>query len=220
MKTIATFLLCWLSAAGAAQPLVWQGVITHAQTKQPIEHVNIYAPQNDVGAVSDVTGRFSISLEKLPDTLVISCIGFATVKWPLRSTSAAFLTIALEPQSGLLPEVSVSALKKAAIIYPPEYSVVDYELYEGLPLLLVCKNSLSGYWLVALDEQDQVRGELKLKRLQPEALAKSCLGGVYLLSDNGAHVIKVVNGMPVMAESISLLQYNQLVLPCVAANTQ
>jgi hypothetical protein len=215
-----TLLLCFLSATAIAQPFVIRGAITDLGKKQPIEHVNIYAPQNEVGAVSDAAGNFVLNLPKLPDTLVISCIGFATIKWPLRSAPAAPLAIVLHPQSDLLPEVSVSALKKAKVIYPPEYSVVDYELYQGLPLLLVCKNSLSGYWLVALDENDQIRGELRLKRLQPEALFKSCLGGIYLIMSNGAYVVELHEGVPVLTEIVTLHQINQLILPCVGANDQ
>jgi len=215
-----TLLLCCLSATAVAQSFTFHGAITHAQTKQPVEYVNIYAPQNNVGAVSDAAGNFSLTLSTLPDTLVISCIGFATVRWPLPSVPAVAISIVLHPQSGLLPEVSVSALKKAEVIYTPEYSVVDYELYQGMPLLLVCKNSLSGYWLVALDENDQIRGELRLKRLHPEALFKSCLGGIYLIMSNGAYGVELNEGMPVLTESVTLHQINQLILPCVGANDQ
>ena len=133
---------------------------------------------------------------------------------------AAGLAIALEPQSGLLPEVAISASKKAEVIYAPEYSVVDYELYDGLPLLLVCKNSLSGHWLVALDENDRVTGELKLKGMHPNALVKSCLGGIYVLSNQEAYGVDAPDGVPVLTETISIQQYNQLVLPCVGVNDQ
>lgn len=215
-----TLLLCCLSAAVVAQPFSIRGVITDAQKKQPVEHVNIYTPQNEVGAISDAGGGFSLNLTKFPDTLVISCIGYATIKRPLRSAPVAPIAIILQPQSGLLPEVTVSALKKTEVIYAPEYSVVDYELYEGLPLLLVCKNSLSGHWLVALDEKDRVTGELKLKGMQPTALAKSCLGGVYVLSNQEAYGVEVINGTPALTETVSIQQYNQLVLPCVGVNEQ
>jgi len=220
MKTTITLLLCCLSAVAVAQPSAIRGVITDAQKKQPIEHVNIYAPQNEVGAVSDAAGGFSLNLTKFPDTLVISCIGFATIKWPLRSAPAAPIAIILQQQSGLLPEVSVSALKKAEVIYTPEYSVVDYELHEGRPLLLVCKNSLSAHWLVALDETDRVTGELKLKGLQPNALTKSCLEGIYLHTNLQIYGVEVAEGAPRLAETVSIQQYNQLVVPCVGVNDQ
>ncbi len=220
MKTTITLLLCCLSAAAAAQSISIRGVITDAQKKLPIEHVNIYAPQNEVGAVSDAEGGFSLNLTQFPDTLVISCIGYATIKWPLQSAPIAPIAIALQPQSGLLPEVSVSALKKAEVIYTPEYSVVDYELHEGRPLLLVCKNSLSGHWLVALDETDRVTGELKLKGLHPNALTKSCLGGIYLLTSYETYGVEVSEGAPRLAETVSIQQYNQFVVPCVGVNDQ
>ena len=215
-----TLLLCFLSATAIAQPFVIRGAITDLEKKQPVEHVNIYAPRNEVGAVSDAAGNFVLTLSELPDTLVISCIGFATIKWPLRAVSTAPLAIVLHPQSGLLPEVSVSAFKKAEVIYPPEYSVVDYELYQGLPLLLVCKNSLSGYWLVVLDENNRITGELKLKSLRPEALTKSCLGGIYLLTSHEAYGVEVPDKAPVLTETVNIQQYNQLVLPCVGVNEQ
>lgn len=211
---------CCLSATAVAQPFIIRGVITDLEKKQPVEHVNIYAPQNEVGVVSDAAGNFVLTLSKLPDTLVVSCIGFATIKWPLRALPAAPLAMVLRPQSGLLPEVSVSALKKAKVIYPPEYSVVDYELYEGRPVLLVCKNSLSGHWLVALDENDRIMGELKLKGVQPNALSKSCLGRIYVLSNREAYGVEVFNGVPLLTETVSIQQYNQLVLPCVGVNEQ
>ncbi len=218
MKTILTLFFCCLSAGLLAQISSIHGSITHAQSGKPVEFVNIYAPGNNTGAVSDADGNFTINLAVFPDTLVVSFVGFATLRLPLESKPDHKLAISLQPQTGLLPEVAVSALKKAEVIYPATYSVVDYELYQGLPLLLVCKNSLSGYWLVALDEHDQVRGEIKLRHLHPESLVKSCLGGIYLLLENGAYRIEVAEGIPLLAENIGLQQYRRLILPCVAAN--
>lgn len=218
MKTIFTLCLGCFCAALAAQPFMIQGSIVDAKTNAPLANANIYAPQNKRGTASDEGGRFSIELARLPDTLVISHLGFTTIRRVIANAPGTSLIFQLEPQSNILPEVGVSAVRSAEVIYTTSHSVVDYELQEGLPLLFVYKNSLSGYWLVALGANDEVLGELQLRRMHPEALVKSCLGGVYLLLPNGAYYVDVLDGKPVLEEQLSLQQYNQLILPCVAAN--
>lgn len=63
-------------------------------------------------------------------------------------------------------------------------------------------------------------GELKLKGVQPNALSKSCLGRIYVLSNREAYGVEVFNGVPLLTETVSIQQYNQLVLPCVGVNEQ
>lgn len=76
LKIITAIIL--LLAASATQAQTLKGTVTNADTKQPIQYVNIGVPGGNTGTVSDENGQYEL---QIPDslnqkTIRFSCIGY------------------------------------------------------------------------------------------------------------------------------------------------
>jgi TonB-linked SusC/RagA family outer membrane protein len=98
-------LLLFCSATINAQQKTISGIITEAANGEPILGANIHlkgAPS--IGAVSDLNGRFSLSVPENAKTLVVTYIGFVTQELPIDKTT---FTIALKESVTDLDELVV-----------------------------------------------------------------------------------------------------------------
>ncbi|HOK98810.1 MAG TPA: TonB-dependent receptor [Bacteroidales bacterium] len=97
MKKIAiNFLLVLFTSA------VWSqthkkifGYITDIATGEPIIGSTIWLKQGDVGTHTNSQGYYSLPVKKLPDTLMISCIGYQTLRVPLTQVNDSVLSFTL-----------------------------------------------------------------------------------------------------------------------------
>ena len=60
----------------SAQQYKISGVVIDSALKTPIEYANIWIGNQEGGAISDKYGIFTLVLQKKPDTLFVSCIGY------------------------------------------------------------------------------------------------------------------------------------------------
>src|ERR1035437_3073020 len=84
------------------------GVITDAETKQPLVGVsvaNLSTNGQKFGTVTDLSGKFSIDVADVNSTLVITYIGYE--KQEIKPGTSTFLSIELKPVSTSLNEVVV-----------------------------------------------------------------------------------------------------------------
>lgn len=77
-------------------------------TGEPLVGVSLFLKQNGTSAVSDSEGRYDIAFSILPDTLVISYLGYQKKEIAIQSAPRSELVIALEHVSTRLNEVTVS----------------------------------------------------------------------------------------------------------------
>lgn len=92
------------------------GVIIDANTQETIVGASIMLKGSSHGTVTDIDGKFSLSVSKLPVTLVVSCVGYQEKEVKVSSFDGA-LTISLTEDSQLLDEVIVTGygtFKKSA----------------------------------------------------------------------------------------------------------
>ncbi|MFD0941924.1 TonB-dependent receptor [Pedobacter boryungensis] len=115
MKKIFTkviFMLLVLLTTGVvahAQSIVVSGTVTDKLTKEPIPGVSVTIKGKTVGSSTDLRGQFSFSTtEKVPFTLTVSYIGYATVEREVTGNTAN-LTVELESGVVLGQEVVISA---------------------------------------------------------------------------------------------------------------
>ena len=92
------------------------GVIIDANTQETIIGASIMLKGSSHGTVTDIDGKFSLSVSKLPVTLVVSYVGYQEKEVKVSSFDGA-LTISLTEDSQLLDEVIVTGygtFKKSA----------------------------------------------------------------------------------------------------------
>lgn len=134
------FLPAWLSmlaepqspAAGAASI---SGVVNDSEG-EPIIGATVRVDNSKEGTATDIDGKFSLNVAKLPVNITISSIGYETKKFKV--TSTAPVTIVLSDNSELLDEVVVigyGTVRKADLA--GSVSVVDSKAFSAQPITTV-----------------------------------------------------------------------------------
>ena len=105
---ISAFSLMLISTVSFGQAKI-SGIITDADTKEPLIGVSVQVKNKIIGTITDTKGNFSLSTATpVPFSLVISSVGYQTMEVEVKSDVTS-LNIALKEQSIMGQEVVVSA---------------------------------------------------------------------------------------------------------------
>lgn len=114
--------VCLLSLHSMAQSVVIKGNVKNANTKEGIPAVSVAIKGTLQGVYTDEKGEFSLSVSKLPVTLVISSVGYEAKEITVSSASAD-VNVELATASTLGQEVVVSATRVATKILESPVSI-------------------------------------------------------------------------------------------------
>ncbi len=114
--------VCLLSLHSMAQSVVIKGNVKNASTKEGIPAVSVAIKGTQQGVYTDEKGEFSLSVSKLPVTLVISSVGYEAKEITVSSASAD-VNVELATASTLGQEVVVSATRVATKILESPVSI-------------------------------------------------------------------------------------------------
>lgn len=114
--------VCLLSLHSMAQSVVIKGNVKNANTKEGIPAVSVAIKGTQQGVYTDEKGEFSLSVSKLPVTLVISSVGYEAKEITVSSASAD-VNVELATASTLGQEVVVSATRVATKILESPVSI-------------------------------------------------------------------------------------------------
>lgn len=110
-KLVAVLFLIVASNRLSAQSniITISGKIFDALSGEPIPYANVYLPSASIGTVTNLNGEFVFKIpERLEaDSVQVSYVGYKTAVFPLAGST--FKTIALQPASVVLKEVTVHA---------------------------------------------------------------------------------------------------------------
>jgi TonB-linked SusC/RagA family outer membrane protein len=88
-----------------AQALTVKGIVTDGATKEPLPGVNVIIEGTTIGVITDMNGKFQISVPSSSSVLVFSFIGYLNERIPLEGKSE--INIALSPDIKQIDEVVV-----------------------------------------------------------------------------------------------------------------
>lgn len=104
-----SFLMCVLH--GFSQEFQLKGKIIDAKTGIPIEFANFYTKKGLVGGTANENGEFELKLKNLPDTLIVSFIGYNPSRILITEDLKSRITVKLSENVALLSEVEVVSYK-------------------------------------------------------------------------------------------------------------
>jgi len=108
---LASLLLATAALAQPAAPL--SGTVIDARTQLPVPFATLAVPGRPGGAVSNIEGRFQLTLPAGADSIQVQALGYA----PLRLAVAGLPPLLrLQPQSYTLQEVVVTALNPTTLL--------------------------------------------------------------------------------------------------------
>jgi len=103
--TLMLFLLFQVSGFAQTQGKTYSGVVYDSETKETLPGVNILVKGTTQGVVTDIDGKFTITIDTPDPILVFSFIGMKSLEYPLGGQTQ--LEINLEPTEDSLEEVVV-----------------------------------------------------------------------------------------------------------------
>lgn len=74
---LSLFLLMWVAVIGWSQTTL-TGVVTDAASGEPLIAANVFIKGTDVGAITDLQGRYTIDVPASATTIIVSYTGYAT----------------------------------------------------------------------------------------------------------------------------------------------
>ena len=110
--------MCLLAFSTQAQ-MTMQGKVVDSVTQKGIPYVNIGFPSHSIGTSTNEEGAFifKVPKERVRDTLVLSSIGYATVKILLKNFDAPRnLTVLMKPFTINLNEVVIKSVDAKRLI--------------------------------------------------------------------------------------------------------
>lgn len=107
MRRSLPFLLLFMApACGYAQQRL-EGTVRAQQSASPLEGATVLLKSGRAGTTTDGAGGFSLPITSLPDTLLVTLLGYAPREFPVASLPASPLQLTLAERSTNLREVSV-----------------------------------------------------------------------------------------------------------------
>lgn len=111
-KRYLLFVLCVVCGFPVATWGQVRGVVTDADTGEPLPSVNVYYEgQKHVGTVASVNGRYSLRSPSRDDSIVFSYVGYRTYKAPVRRGEKKTLNVKLQDRGRELTELVVKPKK-------------------------------------------------------------------------------------------------------------
>jgi len=165
-----------------SQAVIFKGTIKDEQTLKPIPDVNIKVNGTTFGTSTDYAGNFSLKINKIPTTLLFTCVGYETASYIVTEAPKNLIEFQLRPKSYMLREVDISSKKYSFLFKDNDYSVLDYELLGDHVLLLVFKYQLKQSELILLDRNGDTLAFSPLPEVPPASLFKDFLSNVHYIS--------------------------------------
>ena len=110
--TVVFFTLVLSSAAwGQRKVSPISGTVVDNRTGEPLAFVQIAIPHTKTGTVSDINGRFDLSVTAVDTLLHFRMVGYRPLTVDLRKHSSRRLKVRLEPEVTTLQAVNVTAKK-------------------------------------------------------------------------------------------------------------
>lgn len=91
------FLFTFLLFSEASAQFIVQGKVTDAETGDPIPFASVLLKGTTLGMNTDFEGNYSLSAKSLPDSIVVSYIGYLTQSKPLSNQAEQTLNFQLRP---------------------------------------------------------------------------------------------------------------------------
>ncbi|MEM8526243.1 MAG: carboxypeptidase-like regulatory domain-containing protein [Bacteroidota bacterium] len=216
------FLTCMFDI-GSAQNVseqILKGQVIDQNSRLPISYANIYNQTSGKGTISDVEGKFEITLSQLPSSLEISFIGYETKKIQIEARKSNRLLIELSKSSITLPEITVSATPKIEAISEEKFSIKDYLPFNDKLLIIKDYDSFNQDILSLTNLDGEEISQLSLKEMNGIiGLHQGCLGGLYVITDSEAHEIGFdADSQLQFTRTISKKKVENLLLPCVESS--
>ncbi|MCK9204732.1 MAG: carboxypeptidase-like regulatory domain-containing protein [Bacteroidales bacterium] len=170
---------------GLAQQIRIRGSVYDELTRKPLKGANIRILGTKNGAAAGPDGSFVLSLDKLPATLAITCVGYENAFFDIIEVQGNSLSFYIKPVTYDLKVVDISPSAHLTMFRNPDYSVLDYELMGDKVMLLLYRNMTVKTEMALLDFSGDTLATADLPEQPPMMLYRDFLSNVHYYSSAG-----------------------------------
>ena len=135
-RIFLTTMVLWLCCLGmlAQDEAVWMlsGRVTDAKTRKPMPYVSV--TDRSVGTVTNEAGEFVLKLQKAPETVTFSCLGYKTQQLSADALSSGRVEVRMVASSVMLDEIVVQGADAKELVLKAMEKI--YDNYPSVPNLL------------------------------------------------------------------------------------
>lgn len=180
------FYLFFQTGQGAGQTYELHGRILDQVTGVPVPNVNIQKLGTREGITTDRQGKFTLPLKVLPVTLAISCVGYQSMQFTLKTQPDKPVELLLNPAVNTLKEVDIRAKRYDYLFRDNLYYILDYEIMDSSLLLLVFRSRLKNSSLIIMNMSGDTLALAQVPEPNPVSLYRDCLKNIHYLSSRGS----------------------------------
>lgn len=175
----------------AQKPILVKGSVFDSETGEPISEVHIYIKGGKTGTTSDSKGAFSITLNKLNDTLIFSHIKYNSFERIVNNTDLQ-ARVLLDPGINILPDAIVKPIvniSKGMLLDVTDYFFMgDSILYSGYCYRYNKKNNP---WIIMIGPKGDTVFTYCVGK--EGHFYQDCFGNLHYLTENTAYQIFINN---------------------------
>ncbi len=183
---VLLFVLLFSNAVSSlAQDGGIKGGIYDELTRKPVAEANIRIYGTSRGTSTGNDGTFSLAIDSLPVTLVISCVGYENSFFDILEEPGKPVRFYLKPVTYNLREVEITPSDHRFIFSDRDYSVLDYELAGDRLFLLVFRNLRRESEMVVLSLSGDTLATTTLPETPPLKLYRDFLSNIHYYCASG-----------------------------------
>ncbi len=172
---VAAFLFLFQSFIYGQQYEV-AGIVIDSVSQDPLAYVSVFVPGSEFGTKTDEQGHFSIILEKAPNTMQITTIGFWSKK--------IYMSEVANPTNMIIKLIDQTNILKEVVVRSKKYSNKNNPAVDLIRLVVDHReeNKIENKPFVEFDRYEKV--EFALSNIKPGVKKKSYLKNFQFVFDN------------------------------------
>ncbi len=214
LRYTAILLLLFLGTSVFSQNKTFvSGEIKDNETGEPLNYVSIKSWRSKNGTISNYKGRFSISVEKVPDTLILSHVAYETVKIAVNGSMPAQL-VKMIRKTSMLPEVPVSSQIAVDLIEKKLFDVVDYEFFgDSILLLAYSWREKKNPWFILMNSSGDT---LQKAWVHSEGVFyRDCMDNLFYITERAAWEITLEDSEFILKNPLNAEYFKEHITPCI-----
>lgn len=186
------------------------GVVRDSSGSESVPYATVLVKGTQKGTQTDANGFFKLSLDELPSTLVVRCIGYETKEVTVTSMQGT-VQVLLKRQAFFMREVVIGAQKPQVIQQKTFLLGNDFAFYDNF-ILLLANGSTRTSELILSDEYGTPVCSLTVSG-KMETLFRDCFGNVNVQSKDSSWQVYFDYTRLRLLPGVPIAEFNMLVAP-------
>lgn len=197
----------------------YYGNVLDEETRRPLQGVNLQVPGSRIGTTTNRKGEFSFITDTLPASLIVSHMGYQSKTILLDETSYQ-LSLYLQREMILLPELEITAKASEPFFQSDLYSVYDYDVDSILVWVLIYRQRLARSELICRNIYGDTVARSAPLSFTPVRLFRDCIGTLHILGKDSVYQVFLHDRDIELIHPVKMKKFVDVLKNCIAASKE